>query len=393
MTVEELIHKLEIITKDIESKDLIKDFSSILNGLEFILFDGKKAIDNLNSEDRRNNILNIIRLKVKFFAEIIKKYLELNTKDEYKYEIKDDYNEGEISRYLFEDDLVEFSTIGIAIDALSDTAIIKTIFHEFRHQRQNHFSKITDFKDLLNYPSNFIRIIKNKMMIHILEDINHYTNNHDRLYTEVDADLYGLYTPMKMITNIYELYPSKNEVYDEKVHKIQNYLIEEAFTVERKMKDEGKLNVLYKGEVMNPCEITSDIIYNQDEIDSLLFIDKCVKNNKDKMYPVLSLFESKNLIELCNDRETNIKKYGNKEKINKIYSFYIMSDPILILSSYIFNNDIEKIQIFIKEHPAFKYTYKRKILEMLILYGVDSPEIINLLIDKKEKQYKKENES
>jgi len=402
MTVEELIDRLYNISLDVQYLDIVKDYPTILDRLEFVLFDCKKAIDNLSIEEKEDNIMDITTLKVTIFAEIIKKYLELTTKDKYRYEVNDMYFMGQTSGYDAKTDTVLLSPLGMALNSISDADIMKTIVHEFRHQRQNHFLNITHFEDLLKYPSSFIRIIKNRVPKDLFEELDeeenvisspYYNDNYTKMYMELDADLTGLSIPKKILSNLYDLYPNKNRLLREKTKVIQDFLIIGEYEVERKLIEEGKLHKMDRGEVLRDNMISSYVLHKGKEKDSLIFIDKCLKESGE-VYPVFSLFMTdnrfKNYVEIIRDRNNYIKKYMSEDKINRIYSYYIKSDPILIVSDLIFNNKKEELIEFLRIHPTFKKEYKKEIVDIINMLYPDS-DIIDLLIDKKYKKLIKKN--
>ena len=395
MAVDELISKLENITDNVEHLDLINDYSKILNDLEFIFFECKKAIDNLSDLDHQDYILDITYLKVYYFAEIVKKYLEITTKDKYDYEIDDIYFTGQTSGYYSKIDKVILSPLGICLNSVSDIDILKTIFHEFRHQRQQHFLNIDNFEDMLNYPSKFIRIIKNRIPKEILEETDefdkvisskYYNENYRRIYIEIDADLNALSLIRRMIIDVYDLSKNKTKNTRDKAKRIQEYLILGSVELEKLLIEENKLPPIYREETITMCPITSNVYYDGKKKDSLIFIDKCIKNEKDlSSFPILSLFMKdnrfKNYIEIIRDRNNYMLKYDS-EKVKRIYDYYISTDPILIVSGYIFNNNTEKLKEFIQLHPSFKKEYKEEILDMISLLGVNNT-IIDLLLDSK----------
>lgn len=397
MSVEELITKLENIVDDIEYYDVINGLDVFLDRLEFILFDCNKIVNNLSIEEKQDNIMDITTLKVMFFSELIKKYLEKTTKDKYTYEINDMFFLGQTSGYNAKTDMAIFSPLGMSLNSISDADIMKTIFHEFRHQRQTHFANIKDFKEMLNYPSSFIRILKNKIPKDVYENIDeqgnivdnsYYNNNYSRMYIEVDADTTGLFLLRKMFYDLYDLCPYKNTLLKDKVKKIQEFLILKSLEVEENLNEQNRLQNIYVDEITRMNDITSEVVKNGKK-DSLLFIDKCVKENISYAYPVFDIFKNndgfKNYIEIMHDKNNYIKEYNDKDKINEIYNYYIKSDPILIVSDYIFNNNIEKIKEFIELHPTFKKQYQKEIIEMINLLYADET-IIDLLVIKKNKK-------
>ena len=397
MSVEELITKLENIVDDIEYYDVINGLDVFLDRLEFILFDCNEIVNNLSIEEKQDNIMDITTLKVMFFSELIKKYLEKTTKDKYTYEINDMFFLGQTSGYNAKTDMAIFSPLGMSLNSISDADIMKTIFHEFRHQRQTHFANIKDFKEMLNYPSNFIRILKNKIPKDVYEKIDeqgnivdnsYYNINYSRMYIEVDADITGLFLLRKMFYDLYDLCPYKDTQLKDKVKKIQEFLILNSFEVEETLNEQNRLQNIYVDEITKMNDITSEVVKNGKK-DSLLFIDKCVKENISYAYPVFDIFKNndgfKNYIEIMHDKNSYIKEYNDKDKINEIYNYYIKSDPVLIVSDYIFNNNIEKIKEFIELHPTFKKHYQKEIIDMINLLYADET-IIDLLVIKKNKK-------
>jgi len=103
--------------------------------------------------------------------------------------------------------------------------------------------------------------------------------------------------------------------------------------------------------------VTSKIInqINFKEEDSLLFIDQTFKNNLDKisLFNVLNIYLKDNRLktyeEILKEKEEMLKLYDNN-KVEEVFEYIIKSDPVLLFSKYIKNNDLENILKFLDIH-------------------------------------------
>lgn len=395
---------MQHMSESLKEKDLIKDFPSILDDLEYIIRIYNLKIKGLTEEQRINHIYDIEYYKDEFLAELMKKYMELTYNKKFSYEI----GEGEIQissgGYIQERDVVEMSVIGLLLNSENIADTLKRITHEYRHQYFFRFMHENSIEGILDYPTYFIKIAKNyipKPLNNIYDeegnfiDNQYYRDNHRRMYTEIDADNFGIATVEKFLLNIYKLYPKKNNKLETKVNKLQLELIKQCEVVEKELREEKRLEPTYFGEIYLKKPISSTLLVDGEEKDSLLYTDKTLKNNpsiKDK-YEVLNIlmkdYEFKNYYELVIDKYKAIEKLGNESKINSIYENIINTDPIVLMNKLIVEKDIDGIKKFLKDHPTFRDEYNEEIDNLFNTIVTDS-KIINLLYDEDSVIMKKE---
>lgn len=398
MNLRRLENKLKKMSELLKRQDIIKDFPSILEDLEFIIKKYKLEIDNLTEDQMINHIYDLEYYKIDYLSELMRKYMELTWNKKFNYEIADGKLLTSSAGYNQDSNIVTISVIGLIMnsDNLIDT--IRTIIHEYRHQQQFYFMHEKDIKGILNYPSYFINIARNYLPkeINVIKDKEgniidkpYYYDNYKRIYTEQDANSYAILTLETFLIHLYEQYPNKNEKLTEKVTKLQNEITKETKTVAKNLQQEGKINTSLLTEIYLRGHITSKVIIDKKEKDSLLYIDKTIKKEpilKDK-YEVLNIlmndYSFKKYEELMLDRVKAIEKYGNNSKISMIFDNIINSDPVLLITKFIKERNIEEIKDFLKKHPTFKDEYKEEI-EMIINSNTIDGEIVNLL-NKKEK--------
>lgn len=381
------------MSESLKEKDLIKDFPSILDDFEYIVRTYQLKIEGLTENQRINHIYDIEYYKNDFLAELMKKYMELTFNKKFSYEI----GEGEIQissgGYIQERDIVSLSVLGLLLNSENIADILKRITHEYRHQYFFHFMHENSIEGILDYPTYFIKIAKNyipKPLNNIYDDkgifVNnqYYRDNHSRMYSEIDADNFGINTIRKFLLDIYKLYPNKNSKLELKVNKLQQEIIKQSKEVENVLRKEKRLEPAYYSEIYLKKPISSTLLVDGNEIDSLLYTDKTLKNNpllKDK-YEVLNIlmkdYKFKSYYELIIDKYQAIEQYGNKEKISTIYDNIINTDPVVLMNKLIVEKDIDGINKFLKEHHTFRDEYNEEIDSLFNTIVADS-KIINLL--------------
>lgn len=389
----ELQEKLKKMQESIKENNIVDDLPNIVENLSFIVRDFPKELYNMDDELRTEYRYYIEYYRISFLAELVKQYMELMWKQDFSYEIVEGYLFDSVGGYHQKDDMVRVSVLGMTTNAENTSGAIKSFAHEFRHQQQYHFLKEKEFKDILNYPPYFITIIKNMLPKEIKTVVNeegyvidkpYYSDNYKRLYMEVDANLYGLDVSRTILTDLYELYPNKNRKLEKKINKLQKDLLIESIETENGLNNESRIDKIYCEEIRTQKPITSKVKVDDEEIDALLYTDICIKEEKNikEKFPVLSIFMEedrfKNYIEIRSDISNNIEKYNKTLDIENIYSYFIKSDPILLVTKYIFDNDVDKIRQFLYSHPTFKTEYKEEVQELIDLFGIN-PEIIDLL--------------
>lgn len=392
--------QLEEMSNSLKEKDIIYDLPSIVKDLEFIIFDYPNEINNLTEDERINNIHNIEYHKINYLLELIRKYMKLTWSKEFKYEIVDGYLFNSSGGYNQKEDIVTVSIFGMILNTENTTDQIKTIAHEFRHQLQYKFLKEKELSSILDYPPYFINIIKNMLPKEIktivseegyVIDKPYYYDNYKRIYTEVDANFYAMKVVEEFLLDIYEKYPNKNKELSERVNILEKEILIEAKNTKEGLNNEGRIDEIYLNEIYTFDPINSKVIFDNKEEDSLLFINKTInkEDNIEEKYPVLQLIRKnnnpKNYIEIMNDKNNYLRNNINKRKIDLIYKYIVKSDPILIISEYIVNNNIKGIELFLEDHPTFIKEYKDEIKSTIELLGADE-KIIKILTISKNKQ-------
>ena len=392
MSPKRIEHLMQHMSESLKGKDIIKDFPSIIDDLEYIIRTYQLKIKGLTEDQIINHIYDIEYYKNEFLAELMKKYMELTWNKKFSYEIGEEILTS-TGGYIQEKDTVELSVIGLLLNSENTADTLTRITHEYRHQYFFHFMHENSIEGILEYPSYFITMAKNyipKPLNNIYDENNefldnqYYRDNHPRMYTEIDANNYGLNTVKRFLSDLYKLYPNKNDKLEKKVYKLQQELIKQCEIVEKRLKEEKRLETTYLSEIYLKRPITSTVLVDGIEKDSLLYADKTLKNNpiiKDK-YEVFNIimndYSFKSYHELIIDKYRHITKLGNKSKINAIYDNIISSDPIILITKLVEEKDIDGINKFLLEHPTFKNEYKEEIDELFNNLVADI-NIINLL--------------
>lgn len=384
---------LKRMSESIKNKDIINDFPSILKDLELLINIFNKKIEGVTVNQRVCPIYNIEYYKTDFLAELMKKYMELTWKQKFSYEIKEQV--AEISSGAYDEifDIAYVSALGLLLNGKNIAGILKSVTHEYRHQHLFHFMHEDSIEEIIKYPSYYITMAKNyipKQLNNIYNeegrfvDNPYYKSNHRRIYTEVDADNYGLNTIKRFLIDIYKQYPNKSKKLEERVNRVQQELIKQLEIVEEELKQEKRLESIYLDEIYLKTPITSKVLVEGQETDSLLYTDKCLKDNpilKDK-YEVLNIlmdeYTFKDYHKLLFDKYNNISKYGNESKINNIYDNIINNDPMILITKLVEEENIQEIIKFLDNHPTFKEEYKTEIDE-LFSKQVSNIHIINIL--------------
>lgn len=390
-SIESLLKKK---SSSIKEKNILKDFPSIVNDLETIVNIFNKEIEGVTVNQMVCPVYNIELYKTEFLAELMKKYMEFTWQDKFGYEIDDMIFMISSGGYNKKKDIVLLSPLALLLNAGSNTSsALARIIHEYRHQHQFHFFHESDIKKIIKYPSHYMLLTKNRFVkdIHdiydeeeVFEYNQYYADNHDRMYTEVDANNYALETTQNFLIDLYGKYPHKNKNLEKKVIALQAELLKQCQVIKQEFKDEKRLEPKYLKEIYLKSPITSNVLVDGKETDSLLYIDRTIKNNYDlkENYEILKLIVNdygfKDYHELILDKYKAIEECGNKEKINAIYDNIINTDPMLLMTKLVEEKDIHSIQKFISDHPTFLKEYKEEINE-LINNTVPGIEILSLL--------------
>ena len=404
MNPEELENKLQKMNESLQYKSIVYDFPSILEDIEYMLKTHEENLSSLTDEQRIDHLYDIEYQKIDYLAELIKRYMQITWKKEFSYEIVEGYLFNSTAGYNQKDDIVTVSVFGILNNSFNLADTIKSITHEYRHQLQYHFLHEKEFKDIIDYPPYFITIAKNMLPKEIITEVDeegyvvakpYYHDNYKRLYMEIDANMYGLEVSRKILKDLYELYPYKSEELEDKVNELQNILIEQSNVVEDNLKYEKRVSQPYLDEIYTTKPITSRVLVEDIEKDSLLFTDTCIKEHPEikEKYEVLNIlmhdYGFMNYWNIILEKYRQIEKFGNKDKIEEIYKYIIKSDPYLLITKYLTEKDKNKLKKFLNAHPTFIDDYKEDIKEIINLLVLDS-DTLNLISKEENVILKKE---
>lgn len=392
MTPMEIKNKLSNMSNNLKGKNIIRSFPTIVEDLQYIIDTYDIEIEGTD-EERTNNIYDIERNRIDYLAELIRQYMTMKWHKEFKYEIVEGYLFNSTAGYNQRDDIVTISVFGMLVNSDSVADYIKSIAHEFRHQLQYHFLHEEDIEGMLDYPPYFITIAKNMIPkdIEVIQNENgeviekpYYNKNYKSLYTEVDANMYGLDVINNMLLDIYSRYPNKNKELANKVNKLQATLYMQGLKTKEGLESENRIDSLYVNEIYTPTPITSRVELEDSFADTLIHTDKVIKDNPiiKEEYQVFGVlmhdYGFKGYWDIVLDKYKAIEKTHQKEKVEKIYANIIKSDPMLTITKYVEEKDIKKIKKFVEDHPTFIYEYK-EYLDTLFNRLVAPIEIINLL--------------
>ncbi len=390
-----IINKLKRMSKNLKKNDIVEYFPTIVDDLCYLADFRVLEMHNLTKEQQVENSYEIEYHRIDYLATLIKKTMELEFHKELSYKIEDGYLFNAAGAYNQKEDTVVLSAFGLLNYSINLADDIRVITHEFRHQLLYRFLHEKDIQGILDYPDYFIKIAKNLIPKEICVEKNdeghiinkpYYNNNYKILYSEVDANYYGVELNDYLLSYLYNMY-THNKIDSEleaKIRTLQIKLSTGSAIVRDRLNEEHRIEREYRKEIYKKTSITSKVLVDGEEKDSLLFADKCIKNNpniKDK-YEVFGILMSdysfKDYYQIMMDKYKAIDRYGKGPKLESIYSNIINSDPMLIITSYLVRKDIKGIKRFLKEHPTFTTEYQEEINELFNTMVADI-EIINLL--------------
>lgn len=383
MDIYELKRKTEYMLECLrEYKDgILEYFPHIVDDLDFYINEYPNLLLNYDECDLYDNLVDLQKTRIEYFSIVISSYMELIWKRKFKYEI-DITPVTTTGSYDHELDLASFYILTMLVDSNNTCDIFRTIFHEFKHALQHDYKKETNIGRILEYPPEFFTITKNDVpnTYNIFTEKNYeillycqgrqyYKHNYKTLYTELDAHNYGLKEAKNFLSKLYEIFPNKNKNIEEQISKIEKQLKEESYIVIEDLKQENKLDQLRLEEITTNRPITSTISFDYHEEDALLFTDKVFREHMEliELNPVLKLLVDDDRIktyeEILEDKERYSKEY-DKSKVDKLYEQIIRTSPMLLISKYIKENDIDRIYKFLEEHPTFINEYQEEIKEL-----------------------------
>ena len=371
VSAQSIIKDLDVRNNNLRNKNIIEYLPTILEDLEYLIFDYPKLIQKINRiEYYEFNNSKLQTRRISYLATLISKYMSLKWKKKFEYKLDKESISKSTGSYKYKNDYIVFETLSMLLYDINISDDIKVLFHEFRHTLQYSFLKENELEKVMSYPSNFITIIKNMVPVILeknkLDDSldGFYMDNYKKLYLELDAENYALEETKNFLVELYSLYPNKNRKLENKVIKVQSKINKEMIKCEKaKNMIEIYEDNIYAKEAITTKEITSKLKYQNEKKDSLIFIDELFKNNIDKLryFKILGIYlidgRLKSYSEIMEDKERLLEKY-DRNKVNEVYDYIIKSNPSLLLSKYIIEKDENSISFFLENHPTYINKYK-----------------------------------
>lgn len=387
-----------------EKNDILNYFPHIVDDLEFYIIEYPKILSESDSFCLEDYIFDLQKTRIEYFTIVVAAYMKLMWKRDFKYEV-DITPTSATASYNYITDKASFYMLAMLMNSNNSCDDFRTMFHEFRHSLQHHYLRETDMEKILDYPANFITIAKNDVpntyniftkkdyeIFAYTQGRQYYDDNYKILYTELDANHFGIEEAKTFLYKLYELSPFKNKDLEEQVLRITKKLREEAVVVKEELMKENKIDPLRVEEITTTMPITSTISFNHKEEDGLLFTDKVFREHMDliELNPVLKLLVDSDRIksyeEILQDKERYSKKY-DPSKVDKLYEQIIRTSPMLLISKYIVENDVDRVYKFLEAHPTFVDEYQDEIKELL--NTLETPSSIRKLLLRNSYQKKK----
>ena len=254
--------------------------------------------------------------------------------------------------------------------------VMELCLHENRHAMQFKSFSIDNAEDMLSFDPNSMFILKDYL---VMQNGN-YRRNHINSLMEIDANLYA--------------------------RGMSKYLITEYFSEHQE--DLKNTDFAFKEKVTdNPFEELADyglisgeyVLENGGKVDRTVMMDKNLKNMISPQlvaqYPMLNLIwkdgNFKTYSEIMKDKQAllqrisgkqaetlespnyNVESITDKEKVEKLYSSIIQSDPMLYLESLLSQKQIQyfKVKELFSMHPTLLNEYQSQITEIFSRKSVE----------------------
>lgn len=347
----------------------LKDYyPDLINDLDYYWNELPNKIEMLSEEEKIDQYSEITQSIILYFLEFIKKYLKELYNIDIDYELDEIQVIGGCAAYNYHDNKILVSTLGMLIQLENNTSFIQPILHEFRHKLQHDFYQEHDIKSILKYPPYFILIAKHYIYSKS-HDSNFYLDNYTNLYPEIDAEEYSLYFLNDFLLDLHSIY--NNDLLTEKVIYLQQEIREDLLVIYEILKEKGRVDTSLSQELYSTNPILSTFLVDKTIIDSLVEISYYLNNNPQlqNTYPILNILwnndKPKDYQELINEKKVLLETIPNQkikiigtniettthQQIQEIFNNIIKSDPILQLSEYLYYKKVEKVSIFLKQHP------------------------------------------
>lgn len=261
--------------------------------------------------------------------------------------------------------------LGVILREKSDNFanVMELCFHENRHAMQFKAFDIGDAEELIDFDSNSILIFKDFLT---MQNVN-YQRNHINSLIEIDANLYARGISKNLIAQYFPEHQDDLEYTD--------------FARKEEITDNPFEEISELGSITGEY-----VLENGEKIDRVIMMDKNLRNMVSpqlvEQYPILKLIwidgNFKTYSEIMEDKQTLLQRVSNeklttiespsyneesitkKEKVERLYSNIIKSDPMLYLESLLSRKQIgyrETKNLFI-DHPALLKEYQDQITEI-----------------------------
>lgn len=254
--------------------------------------------------------------------------------------------------------------------------VMELCLHENRHAMQFKSFNIDNADDMLDFDPNSIFILKDYL---VMQNGN-YKRNHINSLMEIDANLYARGMSKHLVT----------QYFSEQQEDLKNtdFAFKEKIT--GNPFDELSEYGLILGEY---------VLESEEKVDRAVMMDKNLRNMISPQlvaqYPMLNLIwkdgNFKTYSEIMEDKQVllqkisgkqsqtlespnyNVESITDKEKVEKLYSLIIQSDPMLYLESLLSQKQIQyfKVKELFSAHPTLLDEYQSQIAEIFSRKSVE----------------------
>ena len=331
-------------------KKMIKK-GNIIDNIDYIWNELVEDMLSLSDEELREVQYPINQIIIEYFISIINQILIQNRMPEYRYKIDEILSIGGTAAYDSQRDIIYLSILRMILDSVNTTSYMQTLLHEYRHKIQHQFYKEKNIKDIEKYPPHMILIAKHYAYEKFHEENNRifYRENYNKLYSEIDAEEYSIKIIKDAITHLR--------------HPIKKQIKKDIEEIEEILRKEKRIDTETSKELLKEEPILSTWTVEKEKKDSLIVVDKFIKTHPEiiEVVPILQILWKEDKIKTYEDLMTEKKQCNN----SIIFDYIIKSDPMLQLSEYIEENNIEKIRFFLMKHPQILDEYKDDIIDFL----------------------------